>query len=77
MSCQNCMSDRMRSVGGKCSDLGFVQVNHLILEKDGYLPYDLNIGGGDYIELEVCLECGQLQGEWPLNDSAVAEAFEG
>lgn len=37
----------------------------------GYVPRGLNIGGGDNIEIEVCLECGQLQGEWPVPDPQV------
>ena len=76
MSCQSCASDRMLSVGGKCCDSSFAVVPHLILDYDGYVLGDLNIGGGDYIEIDVCLDCGQLQGEWPIDDSAVAEAFE-
>ena len=76
MSCQSCNSDRMMIVAGKCSDLGGIAVNHLLIDHDGYMPYGLNVGGGDYIELDVCLDCGQLQGEWPVDDSAVAEAVE-
>lgn len=30
-----------------------------------YVPSDLNIGGGDYLSFDVCLDCGQMQGEWP------------
>jgi hypothetical protein len=32
----------------------------------GYLPEDLGIGGGDALEIDYCLECGQIQGTWPL-----------
>jgi hypothetical protein len=39
------------------------------LELDGYVPNDLNIGGGDYIEFDVCLDCGQMQGQYPLPES--------
>ncbi len=76
MSCQNCTSDRMMTVGAKCNDCSFVSVPHLILDYDGYVLDGLNIGCGDYVEFNVCLDCGQLQGEWPITDSAVAEAFE-
>lgn len=34
-------------------------------EKDGYVPSDMGIGGGDYIEFEWCLDCGQIQGTFP------------
>jgi hypothetical protein len=33
---------------------------------DGYVPDDLGIGGGDYVEFDYCLDCGQLQGKFPL-----------
>jgi hypothetical protein len=35
-------------------------------EHDGYVPDGLGIGGGDYIELHWCMDCGQVQGEFPL-----------
>lgn len=36
------------------------------IEFDGYVPDDLGIGGGDYVEFDLCLDCGQVQGTWPL-----------
>jgi hypothetical protein len=33
---------------------------------DGYMPDDVDLGGGDYVRFTVCLNCGQVQGEWPL-----------
>lgn len=38
-------------------------------EIEGYLPHDLGIGGGDDVDITVCLDCGQLQGTWPLPES--------
>jgi len=32
----------------------------------GEVPGDMGIGGGDYVEVAWCLDCGQLQGKWPL-----------
>lgn len=64
MICQCCKSKRILSVNGKCSDLCFVRIGEK--EKDGYVPNGLNIGGGDNIEFEVCLDCGQLQGVYPV-----------
>jgi hypothetical protein len=52
MACSRCKSIRIANAGGKCSDLFGV-------------PDDLGIGGGDYMEIEYCLDCGQLQGTWP------------
>jgi hypothetical protein len=39
---------------GKTTGLGKV-------EHHGYVPRDLGIGGGDYVKLSYCLDCGQIQ----------------
>lgn len=64
MNCQRCKSERVLAAGCKCSDM----YNHTLKgqEYDGYVPHDVGLGGGDYINISVCLDCGQLQGEWPL-----------
>ena len=36
------------------------------IDHDGYVKYNMNIGGGDEISFRYCLECGQLQGKFPL-----------
>jgi len=64
MKCQRCGSERILSAGCKCSDMFTASVGDL--EIDGYVPDDLGIGGGDYVELDLCLDCGQLQGKFPL-----------
>lgn len=33
---------------------------------DGYVPDGLGIGGGDYLNFSFCLDCGQMQGEFPV-----------
>lgn len=63
MSCQRCGSDRVLSVGGKSSDCNSYQFGGV--EREGYLPRVTGLCGGDYYELDACLECGQLQGVWP------------
>ena len=66
-ACTRCGSERLMSVTAKCSDMcGVTLDNH---DLDGYVPHGLNIGGGDYIEFQVCVVCGQMQGTWnlPLN----------
>lgn len=64
MVCQNCKSSRIAEVGGKCSDMSNVYIEKKSTE--GYLPNDLGIGGGDYIDFNFCLDCGQMQGTFPL-----------
>lgn len=37
-------------------------------EHDGYVLEDIGLGGryGDYVSGKLCLNCGQMQGTWPL-----------
>lgn len=65
--CQRCSSARVLSATGKCSDMFGVNINGVEIE--GYVPDGLNIGGGDYIEFNVCLDCGQMHGKYPLPES--------
>jgi len=64
MNCQRCNSNLILSIGGKCSDTFFA--NFQDKEYDGYVPDDWNIGGGDYIHIDVCTNCGQIQGNFPI-----------
>jgi hypothetical protein len=72
-TCSRCQSDRILSITGKCSDCCFVSFQGR--EHDGYVPYDLNIGGGDNVEMNLCLQCGQIQGEFPISDEAIEDCF--
>ena len=67
--CKRCQSDRVAQVMAKSSDLNCVRLKGE--EMDGYLPADMGIGSGDYIEFDWCLECGQIQGEWPLPECEI------
>lgn len=72
-NCQKCNSERVITVCSHASDLHVVIAPHLDYEHDGYLPDIPNIGVGDDVEMDVCLECGQVQGEWPVSDSVLLE----
>lgn len=61
------------NVSAKCSDLCFVRLG--VHEREGYVPGGFNIGGGDYLELELCLDCGRLQGDFPVPVDRAKEAF--
>lgn len=83
MPCQKCKSERVCSVGGKCSDTFSAGIG--TAEIQGYVPDDLGVGSGDYIDFNFCMDCGQLQGKFPLppadmereiSDSEVLEFFE-
>lgn len=65
MSCEKCGSSRIGEVGAKCSDLCFYEINGI--EHDGYVPSGVGLGDdGDYVEIGYCLDCGQMEGTWPL-----------
>lgn len=69
MKCQRCQSERVLQVTGKCSDCCGVSMGDS--EMTGYVPGDLGIGVGDYIEFNLCLECGQLQGKFPRETATI------
>jgi hypothetical protein len=64
MTCEKCNSDRMAEINGKCNDMACVSIGEK--EHLGYMPDDLGVGGGDYISFRVCLNCGIIDGKWPL-----------
>lgn len=61
MACQRCESERVAKITAKCSDCFATD-----LGDTNYVPQDMGIGGGDYVEFSYCLDCGQIQGKWPL-----------
>jgi len=65
MSCQTCNSDQIASVGGKCNDMCTVDGPGALNGEPDYVPENIGIGGGDYIEFDYCLKCGQMQDDWP------------
>jgi len=65
-------------IQAKASDCHNVSYDHPTegdLEHDGYLPSDLGIGSGDYIDFSVCVECGKIRNWKPLSDKDLAEAL--
>lgn len=65
MSCTGCDSERVMMVSAKCSDLCCVSLGGREIE--GYVPRG-PLGGGDYIEMSICLDCGKVQGDFPVTD---------
>ena len=39
----------------------------------GYVPRDLGIGGGDDVHFAYCLDCGQIQGKFPVPATEMEE----
>lgn len=69
MTCNKCNSKRMLEVSAKCNDKCDVSIGGT--SKYGYVPNDLGIGGGDYVEFSVCLDCGTMSGDWPMPISKI------
>lgn len=76
MNCKNCKSDRILTTSAKCSDL-FSMV-YKGKSTHGYVPQNLFFGKegyGDYTEFTFCLDCGQIQANFPIKETTVNEAF--
>jgi hypothetical protein len=76
MSCQRCKKDRVCSISAKCSDgfSGYIGGKRC----DGYVPSDMGISRSeDYVELKYCLDCGQIQGKFPLKPTVLEQGDEG
>jgi hypothetical protein len=72
--CQRCNIERILTISGKCNDLCYVKYDEEI--SDGCVPREINLGGGDYIELNICMECGQVQGHYPIDDYKIIDSIE-
>lgn len=64
MSCDKCNSERVIIAQGHCNDCFCLFQG----EKQyfGYVPEDIGIGCGDDVYFKYCLNCGKIQGEFPL-----------
>ncbi len=74
MSCKTCKSERIARVQGKVADGFYFNSKNPEIEYDGYVPENIGIGrkyGGDYIDFSYCLDCGQIQGKFPITDDAL------
>lgn len=66
-TCQTCGSKQLLCISGKHSDCcDAIEVNDQTKSMEGYAPYIDDICGGDYIEITFCMECGQIQGKFPV-----------
>ncbi len=66
MVCKNCNSERVAQVSAKCSDMCHILFPGSEDFTNGYVPSDIGIGGGDYIEFGWCLNCGIIQDDFPI-----------
>ena len=61
-----CENQRLCAINAKCSDCFSAFMICDMYDYMGYVPYDLGIGGGDYVEFTFCINCGRIQGSFPL-----------
>ena len=76
-TCQNCNSERIALINAKVSDMcQSTMVNSPNYEPEDfeYVPQDMNIHvpmDSDVMEFQLCLNCGTIQGQWPLPETAL------
>lgn len=68
------------TISAKCSDMcciTFTDAKGKETETDGYVPEGIGIGDyyGDYINMEIDMETGQIQNWKPVSDEKVIEAL--
>ena len=71
MACK-CGSHRIANINAKCSDMCHVEIedeNGYVNSSDDYAPKDMGIGGGDYLRFSYCMDCGSMQGNFPLDET--------
>ena len=73
-TCRRCGSPRLARILGHCSDMCSIDLGGK--HTHGYVPRDLGIGGGDDVHFLYCLDCGQIQGQFPLPPSGIEEGHD-
>ncbi|MCS7013400.1 MAG: hypothetical protein RMI34_06005 [Chloroherpetonaceae bacterium] len=73
-SCQTCLSTRLIKVTAKTSEYCLVEMAGQ--RRLGSVPNDMNIGGDEYLEFQYCLDCGQVQGRFPLPTTELERQLE-
>jgi hypothetical protein len=66
-TCQRCSSTRLASIWSHAADRHVVNIGDK--EHCDYMPTDLGIGGGDDCRFIYCLDCGQIQGKFPVPET--------
>jgi hypothetical protein len=65
-------------ISAKCSDMcstEYTDKNGNVTESDGYVPKNIGIDSwGDYVDIEIDMETGQIQNWKPVSDKQVIAA---
>ena len=73
MECLKCKSDRIIDLQAHCSDLFCLNYKGREIISSDYVPYEMGIGGGDDVDLEICMNCGQVQGTFPIEHELLTD----
>ncbi len=68
--CDSCSSERLLSVLSRASDCHHLEYKGK--EHQGYMLNGLGIGSGDDTQFVLCLECGKVQGKFPIPDENIS-----
>lgn len=72
MICQRCNSSRIANVLAHCSDSCYISVAGK--SQSDYPPKDMGFSGGNSVSFEYCLDCGQMQGKFPIPPCKLEES---
>jgi hypothetical protein len=70
--CQTCCSHRLASIIAKTGEYCVIEISNK--RQLGPVPREMNIGGDEYLEFRYCLDCGQLQGIFPVPPIALEQS---
>lgn len=69
-----CGTPKIATVCGTVKDNCEFEVPNLGISQNGYVPSGLGFGGGDYLLIKVCLNCGRLQNFAPRTDMEIHQS---
>lgn len=63
MAC--CKNQLIMRIVAKCNDSCYIEFPDGT-DYEGYVPESFNIGDGDYIRICLCMNCGKIDGKFPI-----------
>ena len=73
IKCDRCKSNKIAGIFAKCCDQ--FTLSYKDKSKNCYVPRNIGLGDmEDYIEISYCIECGKIQGKFPLDEKAFRSA---
>lgn len=67
---------RVLSISAKCSDMSVVELyenEKRVAYSEGYFPSSLGLGGGDYINIDINADTGQILNWMPIVKEDIEE----